>query len=473
MAAAPMPASWFILCRVVDHYGDAGVCWRLARQLANEYDLDITLFIDDLNTLQRLIPTLDTTQNEQRINNVTVRRLTDTLLPPVSCASSWETLIKPASEMKREAPEAQQPRPIKTIGEVANTAQQSDSFAQPFNQCFSWPAVIVDTFGGGLPASWLAALKRDFPPLATEKEKEEKASPKLPEAPRWIVLEYLSAEPWVETMHGLASPPPSINLPRHFFFPGFTEATGGLLYEKTLLDERDAFCSPEHFQTARRAFLERLGINTLPPNALLVSLFCYDTPALPALLDAWAASPTPVVCLIPETVAPETVQRWQRLHNAEALATRNIATRGALTLHTIPFLPQADFDRLLWCCDLNFVRGEDSFVRAQWAARPFVWQAYQQNEQTHLIKVDAFLKRYLAAAPDNLKTALSDFTRAWNDEQQTNRIVDTWRLLTGQLPSLKKLALDWAQQQSTQDDLARRLIAFAHQSRERFFVRES
>ncbi|MCL2871512.1 MAG: elongation factor P maturation arginine rhamnosyltransferase EarP [Betaproteobacteria bacterium] len=384
-----MPASWHILCRVVDHYGDAGVCWRLARQLANEYDLDVTLFIDDAATLQRLIPALDTTQNRQRIDNVTVQRLTDTLTPPSS-----------------------------------------------------WPEVIVDAFGSGLPSTWLAALERDFPPLT--------ATPKNANTPHWIVLEYLSAEPWIETMHGAASPPPSIELPRHFFFPGFTEASGGLLREKNLLDERDAFRSLEHFPDARRAFLERLGVEALPPEALLVSLFCYDTPALPALLDAWAASPSPIHCLLPETVAPKTVQQWRN----------TTTTRSALTLHTVPFLPQADFDRLLWCCDLNFVRGEDSFVRAQWAARPFVWQAYRQNEYAHLAKVDAFLQRYLADAPDALKTPLPDFTRVWNDERQTSRLADAWRSLAVQRPAFKKLARDWAQQLSAQTDLAQRLVTF-------------
>jgi len=384
-----MPASWYLLCRVVDHYGDAGVCWRLARQLANEYGLDVTLFIDDAATLQRLIPTLDITQNRQRLHNVTVQRLTDTLPPPAA-----------------------------------------------------WPEVIVDAFGGGLPSPWLAALERDFPPSS--------AAPKEANPPHWIVLEYLSAEPGIETMHRVASPPPSINIPRHFFFPGFTVASGGLLREKNLLDERDAFCSPERFPDARRAFLERLGVAALPPNALLVSLFCYDTPALPALLDAWAASPSPIFCLLPEAVAPKTVRQW-----------RNAATTlGALTLHTLPFLPQADFDRLLWCCDLNFVRGEDSFVRAQWAARPFVWQAYRQSEHAHLTKVDAFLQRYLADAPDVLKTTLSTFTRAWNDERATNRLADAWLALAAQLPAFQKRARDWAQQLSTQTDLAQQLVGF-------------
>jgi uncharacterized repeat protein (TIGR03837 family) len=75
-------------------------------------------------------------------------------------------------------------------------------------------------------------------------------------------------------------------------------------------------------------------------------------------------------------------------------------TRGRLTLHAIPFLVQDDYDRLLWLCRVNFVRGEDSFVRAQWAAHPFVWHAYPQAENAHWNKLDAFMDSYVAALED-------------------------------------------------------------------------
>ena len=42
---------WDIFCRVVDNFGDAGVCWRLARQLADEHGLAVTLWIDDVASL--------------------------------------------------------------------------------------------------------------------------------------------------------------------------------------------------------------------------------------------------------------------------------------------------------------------------------------------------------------------------------------------------------------------------------------
>ena len=71
---------WDIFCKVVDNYGDAGVCWRLARQLVAEHGLAVTLWIDALASLARIAPTLDVALADQTISGVRVRR-TDTADP--------------------------------------------------------------------------------------------------------------------------------------------------------------------------------------------------------------------------------------------------------------------------------------------------------------------------------------------------------------------------------------------------------
>ena len=45
---------WDIFCQIVDNYGDAGVCWRLARSLATHHQQQVRLFCDDLPTLNLL-----------------------------------------------------------------------------------------------------------------------------------------------------------------------------------------------------------------------------------------------------------------------------------------------------------------------------------------------------------------------------------------------------------------------------------
>ncbi|MGV2837547.1 elongation factor P maturation arginine rhamnosyltransferase EarP, partial [Pseudomonas shirazensis] len=44
------------------------------------------------------------------------------------------------------------------------------------------------------------------------------------------------------------------------------------------------------------------------------------------------------------------------------LAPGALHQRGALTVQVVPFVSQGDYDKLLWACDFNAVRGEDSFV---------------------------------------------------------------------------------------------------------------
>ena len=145
---------------------------------------------------------------------------------------------------------------------------------------------------------------------------------------------------------------------------------------------------------------------------MVVSLFCYPDAPLPSLLDAWADGDDAVVCVVPDGVATGALDRWTEgavPHPGQSL------TRGRLLLAGIPFLAQDDYDRLLWASDINFVRGEDSFVRAQWAARPFVWNAYAQSENIHALKLDAFLASYGNGLPLGAAATLGSFFKAWND----------------------------------------------------------
>ncbi len=117
-----------------------------------------------------------------------------------------------------------------------------------------------------------------------------------------------------------------------------------------------------------------------------MSLFCYPQAPLMALLEAWAAGSQPI-----RVISFDGTPGAQALRAFGAGAGRR---RGALAGEILPFLAQDDYDRVLWACDWNFVRGEDSFVRAQLAGRPLVWQAYPQAGNAHAIKLQAFLDRY-------------------------------------------------------------------------------
>ncbi|WP_155648422.1 elongation factor P maturation arginine rhamnosyltransferase EarP, partial [Burkholderia cepacia] len=76
--AAPLPAApgepiaCDLFCTVIDNFGDIGVCWRLARQLAHEHGWQVRLFIDDLRTFSRLLPGVDPDAGRQTVDTIVV-----------------------------------------------------------------------------------------------------------------------------------------------------------------------------------------------------------------------------------------------------------------------------------------------------------------------------------------------------------------------------------------------------------------
>lgn len=324
---------WDVYCRVIDNLGDAGVCWRLAANLAARGQ-HVRLVIDDPAPLAFMAP--------QGLAGVHV-------MP-------W-------------------PGP----------AEAGD--------------VVIEAFGCDPPPETVAAMAANARP------------------PVWINLEYLSAEGYVERSHGLPSPQRN-GLTKWFFYPGFTLRTGGLLREADLPQRREAF--------DRQDWLLDQGI-ARRPDERVVTLFCYDNPTLGALLDDLAAQPT-LLLLTPGPAQQRVTQ-----------APPNVRP------HPLPWLSQPDFDALLWSSDLNFVRGEDSLVRAIWAGAPFVWQAYPQHDGAHGPKVEALLARL--QAPPGLVAAW----RAWNG------LGATWPGVHALTPAP---FLQLRQALQAQQDLVTQLLAF-------------
>jgi len=112
---------------------------------------------------------------------------------------------------------------------------------------------------------------------------------------------------------------------------------------------------------------------------------------------------------------------------------------------------------------LNFVRGEDSLVRAIWAGKAFIWQIYPQHDGAHHAKLDAFLT--MMEAPASLKAA----HMAWNaskiesqTEYKTNQEFPKWPELD--LPLWAQSAQNLSKKLRLQVDLASNLIAFAEKN---------
>ncbi len=311
--------SFDIFCRVIDNFGDIGVSWRLARQLARGTAPGaVRLWVDDLHSFAKIEPRIKW-QARQRVGEVEIVRWTD---PAPSLA--------------------------------------------PHD-------VVIEAFGCELPSSFKNRMA-------------DKQS-------LWLNLEYLSAEDWVESCHGLPSLQAN-GLQKQFFFPGFTGGTGGLLREAGLIDARDAWLSRP---ANRSQLLRELGVPSGAVERLLqgwkqIFLFCYISAPVEGLMKALAQAPNPSILMVPEGVSP---------------GLSLLQTERSLVVE-IPFVEQDTFDRLLWSSDLNFVRGEDSLVRAIWAGKPFVWQIYAQEDNAHIAKLDAYLSKTGA------NRYLTDLTRFWN-----------------------------------------------------------
>ena len=130
-------------------------------------------------------------------------------------------------------------------------------------------------------------------------------------------------------------------------------------------------------------------------------------------------------------------------------------------MHAIPFLAQDDYDRLLWLCDVNFVRGEDSFVRAQWARQPFAWHIYPQAEGAHLRKLEAFLDMYTGALDAASVARCRDFWRVWNGAPDAAGINAAWRGFVAAIPGLRRHGDAWAARLAAQQELATGLVTAA------------
>jgi uncharacterized repeat protein (TIGR03837 family) len=298
--------------------------------------------------------------------------------------------------------------------------------------------VVIEAFGCELPPGVLRRLRA------------------RPSAPVWLNLEYLSAEDYVERSHGLRSPVsfgPAAGLDKWFFYPGFTRRTGGLLREPGLMQDRTAF--------ERDPWLAGHATARHTPEIVL-SLFCYDTPRLGDLLTTLQAGP-PALAL----VAAGLPQRALAPHLGHPLQIGETVRLGALRLHALPYMAQPQFDRLLWSCELNIVRGEDSFVRAQWAGAPFVWHIYAQDDGAHEAKLDAFLRRYTVGMDAETAAAMTTVWHWWNGmpapaapltgPEALRRLLkwaaDDTTCLTG-------AARRWRQSLLAQDDLTSQLMAF-------------
>lgn len=292
-----------IFCKVIDNYGDAGVCLHLARTLSQQ-EVKVTLWCDQLKVLEQI-------QNHK-----------DTSTPNLQL-KEWPLLTK-----------------------------------------YDCPDAVINAFNCRLDPAVIKAIQT----------KERSGQPAVV-----INLDYLSAEDWVEGCHGLTSPADGISC--YYFFPGFTNKTGGLNVDPDFVKQ----C---------KANLHKIALENSPHSAHTktdqnITLFSYKNPALMPLLNSFTNSSIPRVLTVFQGLALDNLNQLLSL-NLHAGETIQL---GELTIHASAMVEQQEYDDYLLNNQCNLVRGEDSIIRAMHTGRPFLWQIYKQEENAHIVKLESFLDR--------------------------------------------------------------------------------
>ena len=389
-------SKWDIFCKVVDNFGDIGVCWRLACNLA-ERGISVRLWVDDVSPLVWMAPTGHA--------HVEV----------IDCKNKDFTNLNQQLKVAKYA-----------LGDV-----------------------FIDTFDCEFAINLIASQAINTSASGTNSTILEQIRPV------WLNLEYLTAESFAERAHTL----PYVHRSgaaqgwtQRYFYPGFNDKTGGLLREVDLFERQKAFDKTAWLAGLKFEVSDYSHSESIKPtlsSSRLISLFCYEPAALESLIDQLSNSETPTCLLVTAGRATNAVRTVlegkKRFHPAYLLPKM-------LSILYLPQLTQTDYDHLLWSSDLNFVRGEDSLVRAIWAAKPFIWQIYPQHDGVHLAKLDAFLG--MMDAPASLKIAHQVWNSSANEAIFPDLELGIWAKSARNLS--KKLRL--------QVDLASSLIAFVEKN---------
>ena len=382
-----------IFCSVVDNFGDIGICWRLARQLAHEHQWQVQLYVDDLASFAKICPQVKVDVASQTIFGIQV------VLWHTDLVEGWQ----------------------------ADFTEQAD---------LATPDVVIEALACTVPEAYLQRVAKQNPQAL------------------WLNFEYLSAEDWVEGCHGLPSPQSQVPLTKYFFFPGFTSATGGLLRERDIVQQAQNL---QHDSNAQAAFWQKIGIDDALAYQRRISLFAYGQANIASWLTQLQLDNLRTLLLVPQGVLAEQICSIYPELASQQTAIKRLAL-GQLTIMVMPFIAQQDYDLLLACCDINFVRGEDSVIRAHWAGRPFIWQIYRQEEQAHRQKLNDFLAKQLALATPELGALLQKAHDLWDLELD---FAEIWPEYLNNIDEIQKHTLNWQQFLTQQQDLASNLVRFA------------
>ena len=201
-----------------------------------------------------------------------------------------------------------------------------------------------------------------------------------------INLEYLSAEDWIEDFHLQSSPLGRGKLKKVFFMPGFTEKSGGVIADSNYLERIQRVLENKEFY--EKKYLSDIEDRE---NKIVGTLFSYEKNFTPLLEDLKKLDKDVVILAMGEKTQ-DSLRKILKNFSIEDF--RNSLKYGKIEIKFLNFLNQEEYEELINIVDFNFVRGEDSFIRAVLTGKPYMWHIYCQEEYAHMDKIEGFLDKY-------------------------------------------------------------------------------
>jgi len=378
-----------ILCKVVDNYGDIGFVYRLARALSI------------------LCPGLRLRIITDNLSSFALLAPGLDVHAPVQQCSGWTVYDWNASDVCTAAFSAVQPR------------------------------IVLQCFQCGYPG-WLETL------LFTTKCRDRVLV---------VNIDYLTAEPYADDFHCLASLTRSASVKKVNFMPGFTAATGGLVLDGPFAAGVPALYAADHSDSTVR------GLLAGTEQSFRVLVFSYERDF------------TPVVHALSlfEREKRSTCQEFRlRVFAADGrgresfLSAWNAADRP-FAVTELPFLSQTEWDSLLCSMSFLFIRGEDSLSRACLSGIPFVWHAYPQDNEYQRVKVQALLDRMKPFFSSEDAVCLEKYWRLYNSSAPAAPECEREKLLYSLLDRSGQLCRgfsSFADGLRKNGDFARHLLAY-------------
>ena len=366
-----------ILCKVIDNFGDIGVVYRLARALSDlRPNLELTLVVSNLESFHKMASQIDPTKKIQDFHyKNTTWKIVD-----------WNLEVENGK--------------LKTESEKQKTENDTDKLST-----FHFPlSIILECFQCGRP-DWL---------------EEQLFAPEFTRTVQIIQIDYLTAEEYADEFHLLKSGTRKANIKKIFFMPGFTEKTAGLIINQ--VENLGATASPSGVTPFAHAHClhsvsATSGLHTLAQPAFKIFFFAYEddcSAVVKGIADfqnkmrETDSDFSVVVYLAEGKSSAPFEEKWKILNSPFKIVK-------------IPFLQQEEFDYFITTMDFLFVRGEDSLARAALTGLPYIWQAYKQDENYQLVKVNALIDRMKDYFEPELFEPIQAFWQSYNDYENATK----------------------------------------------------